>query len=136
MAVLDKSRVTVLVNGQAATEYDDDKQEIYDAALDYPDVSTVSKYIEATSGSFFAFKIGVGRSYKRGKATGMIADTYVDGSLAHGCVVSLRSIRGRRQQAVVHGKDTTGDDGKPVLYKFQFANLETSKQSCYADYPC
>ena len=61
MAIIDPFEVTILVDGESATEYDDSE-----SLSESNDFKTLTKYVEVKSGSSFAFKFTVLPSYRPG----------------------------------------------------------------------
>lgn len=123
MAILDKFEVQVYVDDALAQEFDDE-----DTVSDDP--REVIKYIEAVSGDYFKFKFFADTSYQFINEDAVCFDIEIDGNPMPGNFFDREHFRssqaqGRRCELTTKGRDSVDSDG-PKLYKFQFADLETS----------
>jgi hypothetical protein len=103
-------RVEVHVNGAACKEYDDDED---------PPPKTVTKYIEAVTGSEFEIKYFFGRPFptKYGVESRIIIDGLEADSLLHSANSLLKSGGYKSEGAL------TIDHGKTLCSKFCFSDL-------------
>jgi hypothetical protein len=133
MVVLDSFEVSVIVDGESAQEYDDDEVEAEFKAK-YP--TSVSKYVEAVSGAFFAFRVCIKKDYVAGEENTISARIYVDGKPSVRQIISIKkrhgsSRQGIRSQAIRTVSNSPGmSGGKPILLNLQFADLELSILPC------
>lgn len=133
MAILDAFEVSIIVDGEPAQEYDDDEVE-EEFKAKYP--TSVSKYVEAVSGAFFAFRVCIKKDYLAAQENAIVARIYVDGKISTNPVISIKkrrcSPRSSLRSEVVHTASTCpGMSGsQPIRQKLQFADLELSILPC------
>jgi hypothetical protein len=123
MAILAEFQAHVYVDRVQASEYDDPDEEPSNP-------NEVIKYVEVQSGGFFEVKCIIDHSYKFKDENALCCDVYLDGSKNRiGRLLRKRSFEddrsaGRPCRIRINGKNTMEAKG-PMLYKFQFADLET-----------
>ncbi len=126
MAILDKFEAQVFVDGIRAEEFNDDDE---DAGV-LPVVSQITKYVEAVSGAFFEFKFMAETSYKCTAEEALNFELFIDGEKMGGHLFmethfTYATYHGLRAERSITGKSSNEATGLK-LYKFQFADLETS----------
>ena len=126
MAILDKFEVQVFVDGTRAEEFDDDDEDAGVLSV----VSQITKYVEAVSGAHFEFKFLAETSYKFTGEDAVTFWLYIDGEKTLGKILqekdlSVAKSRGLKAEVSTKGKYSNEPTGLK-LYKFQFADLETS----------
>jgi len=132
MAILDDFEVDVLIDGEPADEFDDDDvDEEFEAK--YP--NSVSRYVEAVSGAFFAFRVRIKSSYVAKDEDSFNIDIYVDGKRIGTPTIGITKRKGAtRGKIIKDSEDVTSSmferrDGKLVERTMQFSNIELSTLS-------
>ncbi|EXJ58346.1 hypothetical protein A1O7_05771 [Cladophialophora yegresii CBS 114405] len=134
MPILGKFEVQVFVDGTRAEEFDDDEEGVVLPGRR----QETTKYIEAVSGAFFEFKFFAEANYKFLYDHAISFDVFVDGEHIIGTYMQDEEFRGatvagRRVDGSCSGRYSMDSTGSK-LYKFQFADLETSSEPANAAY--
>ena len=127
MAILKGIKASVVINGKALTEYDD--EDILDESSDH--TSEVSKYIEAVSDAEFGIRITVPRSYNfTGNALALRIS--LDGVKVRTYVCRKAELKNRRQdwhETITGSQVKNGEQWCLRPFKFDAINMgETSIQ--------
>jgi hypothetical protein len=120
MAIIDKFKAEVIVDGQPATEYDDDEP-------DPKKPTHLTKYVEASSGKSFKLKITVAPDYKFRGEDLISIHLHIDGRCMGGTIV--RKERFNHQSGITKEIDGyyVGREDNAKYLKFSFAELTTRK---------
>jgi hypothetical protein len=122
MAVLPEqnAEVVVMVEGQPAPEYENDD----DTELD-TDIA-VTRYVEAVSGKTFAFMSRLRPGFRWQNADSIVARPVIDGKRRTGIVMPKRDFSETVGFRGLNEGEWSGSGSNAQLFKFTFANLETS----------
>lgn len=117
MAILEEqfAEVEVLVDGQAAPEYDNDD----DTELDTP--KSVTKYIEVLSGSEFSLEVRLQPHFRWKEADTIVARPRIDGKKHTGIVM----LKDKNTYVSTIRGEWSGTGESAELFKFVFADIET-----------
>ena len=113
--------VEIVVDGQPATEYDNDDDT-------EPDTGTaVTKYIEAVSSKEFHFAIKVDPLYSWGEADTITARPRFDGKKGLGICIQKKNLLPTPAHVSKIEGEWSGSGGNAKLHKYVFADLQTRK---------
>ena len=120
MAIIDQFEVTILVEGKPATEYKD-----VESSNGSNDTRVITKYIEVTSGSCFAFKYGVLPSYNPEGEDGVLFSFDIDGKPLTGRVCRKEQVRPVTGFTCLKDSTSVSSEKGWGRSSFSFADLET-----------
>ena len=120
MAVLDDFTVEIEVDGQAATEYENDEADVESNAKE-----SMTTYVEAQSDKEFAVFVKVARTFDWGKADTLVARLKIDGKAYSGICLT----KGLHHYARMTG-EWSGSGNNATQYKYCFSKLGTRKPIC------
>lgn len=109
--------ITLVVNGQALEEYEDEESTRGDVA---------SCYVEAIQGAHFEVHMSADRSLAPRLGDSMSVVVYLDGKRMTGRVTSAFQVQHGMESTTINGVDRNTTRGA-VLERFTFAHLQTSK---------
>jgi hypothetical protein len=119
MAITEDFEVAILIDDEAATEYnDEDSQEQAGA-------NTIMKYIEVKSGARFAFRFKVLPSYKPGEEDGFSFTICIDGRSTCGIVCKKECFNPFTGWTLIADSHYVGSGSDLKELMFSFADLET-----------
>lgn len=123
MAKLNDLAVSIIVDGNALPEYDDENEKAQDS-------TKIAKYVEATSGARFLVQIMVSKSFRL-TSDATLFKIYLDGKFVEKFVMT----RGKFKQEVKEdgewmreskGRRVEDKDGNWSLERFYFVNFQCS----------
>lgn len=120
MAIKNHLAVTILVDGEPATEYDDTS-----SSGQPNEPNTTTKYIEVTSGSRFAFKIEVLPAYQPAEEHGLSFYPWIDGNTITATYYPKASIDPVTGFSYIKDSAIVGSGTEMKKLMFSFKDLET-----------
>ena len=132
MAILKSIEASVVIDGKALTEYDD--EDTPDESSDH--TSEVSKYIEAVSDAEFSISITVPKSYKI-EANALCFDLSLDGFWGRTYLLRKAKLKSKREDwhTTIAGSKVKNSEGW-YLRPFKFADVKIGKTSLHVSVFC